>query len=131
MAKSIQPFLMFQGNAREAIDFYVLLFSGAEVLDMDYYGPNEAGAEGSIKKARFSVGGQIILCIDSATKHGFSLTPAFSLFVECESEEEIGRLYSELAAGGAVFMPIGSHGFSRKFAWVSDRFGLSWQLNLA
>jgi predicted 3-demethylubiquinone-9 3-methyltransferase (glyoxalase superfamily) len=132
MANSrIQPLLMFQGNAEAAMNFYVSLFPDAAVLDVVRFEPNEAGAAGSIKKARFSIGNQPIVCIDSTVKHEFSFTPAFSLFVECESEQEIDRLYSELARGGTAFMPLGEYGFSRKFTWVNDRFGISWQLNLA
>jgi predicted 3-demethylubiquinone-9 3-methyltransferase (glyoxalase superfamily) len=69
--------------------------------------------------------------IDSPVKHNFSFTPAFSLFVECESEGEIGRVHSELSAAGSVFMPLGDHGFRRKFARVNDRYGVSRQWNLA
>ena len=111
------------------MNFYVSLFSDAEVLDVVRYGPNEARAGGSIKRARFSIAGQNVMCIDGVVKHEFSFTPAFSFFVECESEGEID-LYSELSAAGDLFMPIGEYGFSRKFAWVNDRFGVSWQLNL-
>ena len=71
------------------------------------------------------------LCTDSIVKHGFSFTPALSLFVDCESEEEITLLSSALSDGGTTFMPLGNYGFSRKFAWASDRYGVSWQLNLA
>jgi predicted 3-demethylubiquinone-9 3-methyltransferase (glyoxalase superfamily) len=132
MASSrIHPFLMFQGKAEEAIRFYVSMFPDADLLDIACYGPGEAGVEGSVKNARFSIGGQTVVCIDSPVKHDFSFTPAFSFFVECQSEDEIERLYSELGSAGAVFMPLGNHGFSRKFAWFSDRYGVSWQLNLA
>jgi predicted 3-demethylubiquinone-9 3-methyltransferase (glyoxalase superfamily) len=122
---------MFQGNAEKAMKFYVSLFPDAEVLDVVRYGPNEPGVEGSTKKGRVSIGGQSIIFIDSTVKHDFSFTPAFSFFVECKSDEEIGYLHSELSAGGTVFMPLGDHGFSRKFAWIGDQFGVSWQLNLA
>ncbi len=127
----IHPFLMFQGDAEAAMKFYVSLFPGAQVLDVVRYGPNEPGANGSVKKAKFSIGSQTVICIDSAVKHDFTFTPAFSFFVECESENEIDRLYSELSAGGKLLMPLGNHGFSRKFSWVNDQFGVSWQLNLA
>jgi predicted 3-demethylubiquinone-9 3-methyltransferase (glyoxalase superfamily) len=62
-------------------------------------------------------------------KHSFTFTPAVSLFVRCDSEEEVSRLCSALAEGGNVLMPVGNYGFSRRFAWVNDRFGVSWQLN--
>jgi predicted 3-demethylubiquinone-9 3-methyltransferase (glyoxalase superfamily) len=126
----VRPFLMFQGKAEEAMKFYVSLFRGAEVLELVRYGANQAGPEGSLMRGSFSIGKQTILCIDSTVKHDFTFTPAFSLHVDCVSEEQISHLYAELSAGGATFMPLQNYGFSRQFAWVSDRFGVSWQLNL-
>jgi predicted 3-demethylubiquinone-9 3-methyltransferase (glyoxalase superfamily) len=120
---------MFQGKAEEAMKFYVALFGG-EIIDLVRYGPGEPGVEGSVKKARFSIAGQTVMCVDSAVKHAFTFTPAFSLFVDCPSEEEIRRLASALGQDGTAFMPLGSYGFSRQFAWLSDRYGVSWQLNL-
>ncbi len=70
------------------------------------------------------------MCIDSPAAHDFTFTPAISLFVQCENEAEIGRLYAALADQGTELMPLGSYGFSAKFGWVNDRFGVSWQLNL-
>jgi predicted 3-demethylubiquinone-9 3-methyltransferase (glyoxalase superfamily) len=131
MVTTVTPFLMFEGKAGEAMAFYVSLFPNSEVLDAAHYGPGEAGAEGSVKKAMFSLGGQTVLCIDSPVKHAFSFTPAFSFFVECESEEQLDRLCAALSEGGMTFMPLGEYGFSRRFAWVSDRYGVSWQLNLS
>jgi predicted 3-demethylubiquinone-9 3-methyltransferase (glyoxalase superfamily) len=127
----IQPFLMFEGDAEAAINLYVSLFAGSQVLEIVRYGENEAGVQGSVKRARFSIGNQTILCCDSAVQHAFTFTPSFSLFVECHSEEEIHRLFAELSTAGDVFMPLSSYGFSRKFAWLNDRFGVAWQLNFA
>jgi predicted 3-demethylubiquinone-9 3-methyltransferase (glyoxalase superfamily) len=124
----IKPFLMFQGKADEAMRFYVSLFPDAKILELIRYGINEPGVEGSIHKACFSIANQVVLCIDSPVKQEFDFTPALSFFVDCESEEEFLRLYTELA--GTVLMPIGDYGLSRQFAWVNDRFGVSWQLNL-
>jgi len=122
---------MFEGKAEEAMNFYVSLFPGAKILDIKRYGANQPGPEGSVMKASFSIGNQTVLCTDSFVKHGFTFTPSFSFFVDCASEEEIGRLSASVSEGGATLMPLGEYGFSRKFAWVSDRFGVSWQLNLA
>lgn len=130
MDSKVKPFLMFEGKAEEAMNFYVSLFPGGEVLDVARYGAGQAGAEGSVMQARFSIGSQTIMCIDSPVKHAFTFTPAFSLFVECESEEELQRLYASLGEGGATLMPLNNYGFSRQFGWVNDRYGVSWQLNL-
>ena len=70
------------------------------------------------------------MCFDSPVKHAFTFTPASSLFVECESEDEIDRIAAALGDGGAVLMPLADYGFSRRFTWLNDRFGVSWQLNL-
>jgi predicted 3-demethylubiquinone-9 3-methyltransferase (glyoxalase superfamily) len=109
---------MFEGKAEEAMIFYVSLFPGATITDIVRYGANEAGAEGSVMKATFSIGSLEVMCI-------------MSLFVDCGSEEEIAHLTSALSSDGNTLMPLGEYGFSRKFAWVSDRFGVSWQVNLA
>jgi len=131
VATTVRPFLMFEGRAEEAMNFYVSLIPGSAITSIARYGPGQPGPEGSVMLATFSVAGQTVMCSDSFVKHGFTFTPASSLFVECESEEEIQRLSSALSDGGAELMPLGNYGFSRQFAWVNDRFGVSWQLNLA
>jgi predicted 3-demethylubiquinone-9 3-methyltransferase (glyoxalase superfamily) len=131
MAPMALPFLMFQGEAEEAMNFYTENIPGSTIIDIAHYGAGEPGAEGSVKKAVFSVAGQRVICIDSPVKHDFTFTPAFSFFVECDSADQIRRMTLTLAEGGAVLMPLDSYGFSREFAWVSDRFGVSWQVNLA
>ena len=131
MALSIRPFLMFEGPAEEAMTFYVSLFPGAEVLAITRYGPEGPGAEGSVVRASFRIGDETLMCIDSSVRHGFTFTPSISLFVECESEEELTRLHDALSEGGQLLMPLGDYGFSRRFAWLNDRFGVAWQLNWA
>ncbi len=74
--------------------------------------------------------GQTVRCTDSFVKHAFAFTPAFSLFLDCGSIEQIEQLFAKLSEGGSVDMPLGSYGFSRRFGWLNDRFGVSWQLNL-
>lgn len=130
MTTRITPFLMFEGQAEEAMNFYVALFENSRVTSIKRYGPGEAGAEGSVMQATFSIAGQAVMCIDSPMKHGFTFTPSMSLFVVCGSEDELDKLFAKLSESGRVMMPPGDYGFSRKFAWVSDRYGVSWQLNL-
>ena len=127
---TVSPFLMFEGQAEQAMTFYVSLFEDGRIIDIVRYGPQGPGAEGSVTKASFSIAGQTILCIDSAMKHDFTFTPSVSLFVTCEDEAQIRRLAAALAEGGAELMPLNNYGFSRQFAWVNDRFGVSWQLML-
>ena len=130
MAHKVTPLLMFDGSAEEAMRFYVALFRGSEVKHLERYGPGEPGAEGSVKRAQFTVAGEEVICIDSPVKHDFTFTPSISLFVECESEAEFAMAFGQLSTNGAVFMPPDNYGFSRRFGWINDRFGVSWQLNL-
>lgn len=121
---------MFEGAAEEAMMFYVLLFGG-EVVSIDRYGPGDQGTEGTVKRADFTLAGQHVICIDSPVKHGFTFTPSMSLFAECATENELDQVFVELSANGKVLMPPGNYGFSSRFAWLNDRFGVSWQLNVA
>ncbi|MFL5350902.1 MAG: VOC family protein [Hyalangium sp.] len=130
MSAKVRPFLMFEGKAEEAMNFYVSTLPGSQIVDVVRYGPGGPGAEGSVMKATFSVAGQTVMCIDSPAKHAFTFTPSFSFFVDCDSESELERLFAALSQGGATLMPLGNYGFSRKFAWINDRYGVSWQLNL-
>lgn len=130
MPATIRPFLMFEGKAWEAMQFYCSLFPGATIDDVVRYGPGEQGPEGSIKVARFTITNQTVMCIDSPAKHAFTFTPSFSFFVDCVSEPKVRKLAGTLGEGGAVLMPVDNYGFSKQFAWVADRYGVSWQLNL-
>lgn len=124
-------FLMFQGRAEEAMNFYTSLFAGSKIDNIVRYGAGEAGAEGSVMMAMFSLGGQQFMASDSPVQHAFTFTPSISIWVNCESEAEIDRVFNALADGGAVLMPLDTYPFSKKFGWVQDRFGVSWQLTLA
>lgn len=130
MARSVSTFLMFEGVAEQAIDLYVSLFAGSQITQIERYGPNQPGKEGTVFKAHFTIAGHPLMAIDSPMKHGFSFTPSISLFVECNDEAEQQKAFDTLSAGGQVMMPLNNYGFSRRFAWVSDRYGVSWQLNL-
>jgi len=127
----VTPFLMFQdGKAEEAMNYYISIIDDSEITSIVRYGANEAGDEGTVMQATISVKGQEFMCIDSNVKHQFTFTPSFSIYVTCDTEEEINRLYQKLLEGGQALMPIGDYGFSQKFGWLNDRFGVSWQLNL-
>ena len=128
------PFLMFcgphKGQAEEAITLYVSLLKNSQIISIDRYGANEHEPEGTVRLARFTLAGREYMAIDSALEHNFTFTPAFSIFVTCDDAPELETLYETLDAGGAVLMPLDNYGFSRKFGWVNDRYGVSWQLNL-
>lgn len=123
-------FLMFEGKAEAAINFYTSLFEGSKIDSITRYGAGEAGPEGSVMVATFSLGSQQFMASDSPVQHAFTFTPAISIWVNCISDAEIERAFAALADGGAVMMPLDAYPFSKKFGWVQDRFGVSWQLTL-
>ncbi|WII72060.1 VOC family protein [Bdellovibrio sp. 22V] len=129
--QKLTTFLMFEGRAEEAIRFYISLFKNSEIKDLKKYGKEGPGKEGSVLHATFSLNGQEFMAIDSYVKHAFTFTPSVSIYVQCESEEELTTLANKLGENGQVLMPLDNYGFSQKFTWVNDRFGVSWQLNLA
>jgi len=125
----ISTFLMFEGRAEEAMNFYVSIFEDGEVVSIRRYGPNQGGQEGTVMNAVFKLAGREYMCIDSPAEHGFTFTPAMSLFVQCDSEQQTEELFRKLSADGSVMMPLGPYPFAKKFAWVGDKFGISWQLS--
>jgi predicted 3-demethylubiquinone-9 3-methyltransferase (glyoxalase superfamily) len=130
MARAVTPFLMFEGDAERAMAFYVSLFEDAEIMHIERYAPDGTEKDGLVLRAEFMLQGQRFVCIDSPVKHAFSFTPASSLFVDCTDDAELVRLFERLSDGGEVLMPLDEYGFSARFGWVTDRFGVSWQLNL-
>lgn len=133
--RALTPFLMFcgdqHGKAEEAIRRYCSIFDDSRVLHIDRYGPDDNGPEGTVRVATFEIGGNAMMAIDSAAPHAFTFTPAISLWIECSSPEELERLSTSLGEGGAMLMPPGDYGFSQRFCWVADRYGVTWQLNVA
>lgn len=128
--QKITTFLMFEGKAEEAMRFYTSLFADSEIRSITRYGSGETGPEGTVQLATFALAGQEFMCIDSPAAHNFTFTPSMSLYVQCDSEAEIDRLFEALGAGGQVLMPLDAYPFSPKFGWVNDAFGVSWQLTL-
>lgn len=128
--QKIHSFLMFEGSAEEAITMYTSLFEDSEIINIIRYGPNESGKEGSVLHATFSVKGQEFMASDSDVKHAFTFTPSVSMFVTCDTEEEIDVAYAKLSQGGEILMPLADYSFSAKFGWINDKFGVSWQLSL-
>ncbi|EJR62149.1 VOC family protein [Bacillus toyonensis] len=129
--QKITTFLMFEGKAEEAMNFYTSLFDQSEIVSISRYDENGPGKEGTVIHATFTLNGQEFMCIDSYVKHDFTFTPAMSLYVTCETEEEIETVFNKLAQDGAILMPLGAYPFSKKFGWLNDKYGVSWQLTLA
>ena len=130
MTRLVTPFLMFEGRAEEALTFYVRVVPDSSILHVERYGREGPGKERTIRLARATLGGLEVMCIDSPVRHAFTFTPSWSLFVEARSAEEFEAIVAALADAGAFLMAPGDHGFSRRFAWLNDRFGVSWQVNL-
>lgn len=110
MSGRVRPFLWFDDNAEEAANFYVALFPGAKMLGVSRRG------DGAVVTAAFQVEGQELIALNGGP--AYSLTPAFSLMVECDTQAEVDRLWNALAEGGCEM----------QCGWVSDRFGLTWQI---
>jgi predicted 3-demethylubiquinone-9 3-methyltransferase (glyoxalase superfamily) len=128
---NITIFLMFEGKAEEAMNFYTSLFTDSAIKSISRYGENESGPAGTVRQAVFALNGQEFMCIDSFVKHGFTFTPAMSLFVRLDAESELDKLYAALSEGGQILMPLDAYPFSKKYGWINDKYGVSWQLTLA
>lgn len=130
MIKSIQPQLMYTGSAKEAMELYINVFNG-KILSAQFYPPDHPTQAGQVLRATFQLGEQKFACIDSLDVHDFSFTPSMSIFVEMNTATELESAFNSLAEGGNVLMPVDNYGFSEKFGWLNDKFGVSWQLNFS
>ncbi|WP_186754945.1 VOC family protein [Echinicola salinicaeni] len=131
MKKQIITFLTFQDdNAEQAMNFYVELFENSKIIDIQRYGKDGPGKEGTLIRAIFELNGKQFICSDSYITHEWTFTPAVSNWVECESEKEIESLFEKLSEDGDIKMPLDNYGFSQRFGFTEDKFGVSWQLNL-
>jgi len=129
--QQITTFLTFQKeDAEQAMNFYVELFSNSKILDLKRWENTGAGKEGTIMLGTFSLNGKLFKCSDSPPVHEWGFTPAISNYVECTDENELQHLFTKLSENGKVMIPLDNYGFSQKFGFVEDKFGISWQLNL-
>lgn len=108
---NITPFLWFKDSAEVAMEFYVSLFDDANVLSV-----HRAGDDGQVFSVSFSIGSQTFTAINGGPH--YTLTPATSWMITCESQEEIDRLWSALSEGGEPM----------QCGWITDRFGVTWQI---
>jgi predicted 3-demethylubiquinone-9 3-methyltransferase (glyoxalase superfamily) len=118
------------GKAREAAQFYTSVVPDARIIHIKEFEPGEPGAgKGWVKHVQFSLGGMEYMAADDPNGD-YSFNPSISIAINCETEQEIQTLYQALSKDGKVMMPMDSYGFSRKFAFLSDKYHLCWQLIL-
>jgi predicted 3-demethylubiquinone-9 3-methyltransferase (glyoxalase superfamily) len=115
--QKITPFLWFNQEAEEAVNFYVSLFKDSKILSVSRYGDSGPGPKGSVMVVSFQLAGQKFTALNGGPH--FKFTEAVSLFVDCESQEEVDTLWSKLTANG---------GQESQCGWLKDRYGLSWQI---
>ncbi|MDW5500795.1 VOC family protein [Pseudomonas lundensis] len=123
---NVSTFVMFQGDAQQAIDLYSELFPDFRVQQLQHYDDEPR----RVRHATIDFDRHNLVFTDSPVSHDFSFTPAVSLHVNFATDAELERVFARLAEGGEVLMPIDDYGFSARFGWLNDRFGLSWQLNV-
>jgi predicted 3-demethylubiquinone-9 3-methyltransferase (glyoxalase superfamily) len=114
--QKITPFLWFNDNAEEAMNFYVSIFKNSKVGSVSRYGEAGPGPKGSVMSATFSLEGQEFMALNGGPHYTF--TPAISLYVNCETQAEVDELWEKLSAGGR----------KDRCGWLQDKFGLSWQI---
>jgi predicted 3-demethylubiquinone-9 3-methyltransferase (glyoxalase superfamily) len=115
--QTITPFLWFDDQAEEAMNFYCSIFKNSKVGSVSRYPAEVSGAPGKVMSVTFQLAGQEFIALNGGPH--FRFTEAISLFVDCETQEEVDGLHAKLTAGGGAGGPCG---------WLRDRFGLSWQI---
>jgi predicted 3-demethylubiquinone-9 3-methyltransferase (glyoxalase superfamily) len=116
--QKITPFLWFDGNAEEAMNFYVSVFENAKVGTVSRYGDSGPLPKGTVMTATFELFGQTFMVLNGGGGAMHPFTPAISFVIDCETQQEVDRYWDKLTAGGNE-QPCG---------WLVDRFGLSWQV---
>lgn len=132
LQKSITPCLWFDDQAEEAIKFYTSLFPNSRIGKIMRYGKEgfeyHQKHEGSVMTVEFKLNGQPFLVLNGGPD--FQFNESVSFYVYCGSEERINFLYEKLTEGGSVNMPLDKYDWTKKYAWVKDKFGVSWQLDI-
>jgi len=114
--QKITPFLWFDNQAEEAANFYVSLFKNSKIGSIRRYGDAGPGPKGSVMSVIFQLEGEEFFALNGGPH--FKFTPAISLFVNCENQEEVDELWEKLSAGGR----------KDRCGWLQDKYGLSWQI---
>lgn len=114
--QKITPFLWFDDQAEEAANFYVSIFKNSKIQSMSRYGDAGPGPKGQVMVVAFELEGQGFTALNGGPHHKF--TPAISLFVNCETQQEVDELWKKLSEGGR----------EDRCGWLQDKYGLSWQI---
>jgi predicted 3-demethylubiquinone-9 3-methyltransferase (glyoxalase superfamily) len=114
--QKISPFLWFNDNAEEAMNFYASVFKNSEVLGVSRYGEAGPGPKGTVMAVEFQLEGQKFVAINGGPQ--FKFTEAISFVVNCDSQEEVDYFWEKLSEGGA----------ESQCGWLKDKYGLSWQV---
>ncbi|MGB9929086.1 MAG: VOC family protein [Methanosarcina sp.] len=128
--QKITPCLLFDSNAEEAANYYISIFANSKIVNIMRYGEAGPAPKGTAMFAAFQLEGQDFIALNGGNSQ-FTFTPALSFFVNCETQEEVNNLWDKLSESGTVLMELEKYPFSEKFGWIEDKFGVSWQLNLA
>ena len=113
----ITPFLWFEDNAEEAMNFYVSVFKNSKVLGISRYGEGAPRPAGMVMTASFELDGQEFIALNGGPE--FKFTEATSFYVNCATQEEVDWYWDQLTANG---------GEESQCGWLKDKFGLSWQI---
>jgi len=114
--QKITPFLWFDGQAEEAMNFYISIFKNSKVMTVARYGDTGPGPKGSVMTAAFQLDGQDFVALNGGPQ--FKFTPAISFVVNCETQQEVDDLWQKLSSGGRT----------DRCGWLQDKFGVSWQI---
>ena len=114
--QKITPFLWFQGEAEEAARFYTSIFKRAKLGKILHYGDEFPHLKGKVLTVEFQIEGQDFTALNGESD--FQITPAISLFVRCKTQKEVDRLWNKLSKGGKEI----------QCGWVTDKFGVTWQI---
>jgi len=130
--QKITPFLWFDKQTEEAVNFYLTVFDNSKIKTATRYGEEGARASGmpenSVMTMGFQIEGQDFVAINGGPI--FQINPTISFFVNCDTIQEIDRLWAKLSENGTVMMELANYPFAEKYGWIQDRFGVSWQLIL-
>lgn len=123
----MRPFITVEQRATEMLAFYESVFPSFVLISKKHHAePHQA----AIMLAVFSVRGQEVMVSDSVVTHDWAITPGISFFLDMDKGDQLDALAQRLQEDGRVHMPPGDYGFSARFAWVEDRFGVNWQMNV-